>query len=90
MNIVNGSYEFSNGVNALEVVNEHGCPVYVYDADIIKHKYNKLVNAFDGVKLKIHYACKALTNINILRYIKQLGGGLDAVSIQEVKLGLQA
>lgn len=90
MEIVNGTYSFSGGVNALDVVNEYGCPLYIYDADIIKQKYDKLVNAFDGVDLKIHYACKALTNINILRYIKTLGGGLDAVSIQEVKLALKA
>ena len=90
MQIVNGSYVFSGGVNALEVAKDYGCPVYVYDADVIKRKYNQLVNAFDGVDLKIHYACKALTNINILRYIKNLGAGVDCVSIQEVKLALHA
>ena len=35
-------------------------------------------------------ACKALSNINILKYLKQLGAQLDCVSINEVKLGLLA
>jgi len=90
MNIENGSYHFSGGVNALDVVKDYGCPLYIYDSAVIKQKYDQLVNAFDGVDLKVHYACKALTNINVLRYIKNLGAGLDAVSIQEVKLALKA
>ena len=69
---------------------QYGCPLYVYDYDIIERQYKRLVEAFSGVKLKINYACKSLTNINILRLIRQLGAGLDAVSIQEVKLGLHA
>ncbi len=88
MEIVNRSYIFNAGKKALDVVEEFGCPIYVYDTSIIKEKYERLVNAFNGVDLKIQYACKALTNINILRYIKNLGAGLDAVSIQEVRLGL--
>jgi diaminopimelate decarboxylase len=53
-------------------------------------QYKRLENAFKGTRIKINYACKALTNINVLRFFKSLGSGLDAVSIQEVNLGLQA
>jgi diaminopimelate decarboxylase len=42
------------------------------------------------VELKIKYAMKALSNISVLKYIKSLGAGLDAVSIQEAKIGLKA
>jgi len=48
-------------------------------------------NAFKGVeKLQVNYACKALSNISILAFMKQMGAGLDTVSIQEVKLGIEA
>ena len=47
------------------------------------------MSAFDGVPLKVHYACKALNNLEILRFIRHLGAGLDAVSVEEVKLGLR-
>jgi diaminopimelate decarboxylase len=40
--------------------------------------------------LKLHFALKALNNINILQLLKSEGAGLDAVSIQEVQLGLRA
>ena len=38
--------------------------------------------------LSINYA-KALSNINILKYLNNLGAGLDTVSLQEVELGLK-
>lgn len=90
MHVVNDHFVLSGNVNALKVAEEYGCPLYVYDSAIIERQYNRLVNAFEGVNLKIDYACKANTNINILRFIRGLGAGLDAVSIQEVSLGLQA
>ena len=90
MIIKNDQYCLSGGISALSIVEKYGCPVYVYDYAIIERQYKRLVKAFDGVDLKINYACKALTNINILRLIRKMGAGLDAVSIQEVELGLHA
>jgi diaminopimelate decarboxylase len=50
-----------------------------------------MTRAFGKVKrLRINYACKALTNLNVLRIFRELGSGLDTVSIQEVELGLMA
>lgn len=78
------------GVPAAQIAEEFGTPVYVYDAGKIKDQYHRLKNAFPGVKVSLHYALKALNNINILRLLKKEGAGLDAVSIQEVQLGLMA
>ncbi len=73
------------------VAKEFGGPLYVYDAEKIKFQYDRLSNAFSGVKnLKLNYATKALSNVSILKYIQTLGAGLDTVSIQEVRLGLAA
>lgn len=74
----------------IAVAKEFGTPVYVYDANKIKKQYNKLTTAFEHTNAKFFYACKALTNINILKYMHSLGANLDCVSIQEVKLGLKA
>ena len=66
-------------------------PVYVYDAAKIQSQYQRLANAFSGVeKLKINYACKALSNVSVLKLMQNMGSGLDTVSIQEVLLGLRA
>lgn len=69
---------------------EFGTPVYVYHAEKIAEQYNKLSKAFSGHPTRFFYACKALTNINILKYIRSLGAGLDCVSLNEVQLGLKA
>ena len=73
-----------------EIANEFGTPVYVYHAEKIAEQYNKLLQAFKSFDSKIFYACKSLSNINILKYICSLGASLDCVSINEVKLGLLA
>ena len=75
----------------LAIAQTHGEPTYVYDAAIIAAQYKRLTEAFSKVpSLRINYACKALSNISVLQFIKQLGSGLDTVSLQEVELGLQA
>ncbi|MFK8104405.1 MAG: diaminopimelate decarboxylase [Saprospiraceae bacterium] len=78
----------SGNIDPLDLCKTYGCPLYVYDTATIKRQYEKIVNAFSVPKLRINYACKALTNINVLKYFKHLGAGLDTVSIQEVMLGL--
>ena len=73
----------------LALANKYGSPLYVYDTDKIEAQYNRLTSAFSSVKsLKFNYAVKALSNINILKFFKNIGAGLDTVSIQEVQLGL--
>lgn len=80
-----------NAKDLLQLTEEFGAPLYVYDADKITSQYKKLTHAFKGVPhLKLNYAAKALSNISILRLLNSLGSGLDTVSIQEVKLGLLA
>lgn len=80
-----------HSTDLLKVVKTHGAPVYVYDTAEIQSQFDRLTKAFAGVpKLQLNYAAKALSNISVLRFMNHLGSGLDTVSIQEVKLGLQA
>jgi diaminopimelate decarboxylase len=74
----------------VELAKEFGTPLYVYHAEKIKEQYHSLEKAFSSVKARFFYAAKALTNINVLKYINSLGAGLDCVSINEVKLGMKA
>jgi diaminopimelate decarboxylase len=74
----------------LAAAGEFGTPLYVYDAATITAQYQKLTSAFAKTDTKIFYACKALTNINILKLIKSIGCNVDCSSINEVKLALHA
>src|SRR4051812_45753160 len=74
----------------IQLANEYGTPLYVYHAEKIKEQYEKLQTAFQKINARFYYACKALTNINVLKYVNSLGAGVDCVSIHEVKLALKA
>ncbi len=74
----------------INIANTYGTPVYVYNAATITKQYQKLVNAFKQSDVKIFYACKALTNINILKHVANIGANIDCSSINEVKLALHA
>tara|TARA_B100001109_G_scaffold14576_1_gene10823 strand:- start:128 stop:1336 length:1209 start_codon:yes stop_codon:yes gene_type:complete len=75
----------------LKISKKYKSPIYIYDGEKIENQYNRLKKAFSGIKeLKINYACKALSNISILNFIRKLGSGLDTVSIQEVELGIKS
>ena len=77
------------GKDLLQLAEQFGTPLYVYDAEKIQSQFNRLTKAFSKVeKLRINYAMKALSNISILQLLKDMGSGLDTVSIQEVLLGL--
>ena len=49
-----------------------GSPTYVYDASKIEAQFQRLQKAFQGVeRLRVNYACKALSNLSILRLMKK-------------------
>lgn len=79
-----------NDAQLLQVAAEFGTPAYVYDAGKIIRQYHSLKDAFKGVTVKLNYAMKALSNVNVLQLLRKEGAGLDAVSIEEVYLALRA
>lgn len=89
MELINNQY-FIGGISVNDLVKKYGTPVYIYDAGKMEAQYHRLANAFAKSNVEINFACKALTNINILKFFKNLEAGIDTVSINEVKLGLKA
>jgi diaminopimelate decarboxylase len=74
----------------IDLADRFGTPLYVYHAEKIREQYEKLTDGFSSLDTRFFFACKALTNINILKYIHSLGCGIDCSSINEVKLALHA
>ena len=80
-----------NREQLLELTSKHETPFYIYDGNVIENQYNKLREAFSNTSnFQIDYAIKALSNISILKFMKQLGANVDAVSVNEVKLAMIA
>ncbi|MBA4196365.1 MAG: diaminopimelate decarboxylase [Chitinophaga sp.] len=74
----------------IQAAHQFGTPLYLYHAEKISEQYNKLTTAFNKSNVVFFYACKALTNINILKHIKNIGCNIDCSSINEAKLALHA
>ena len=89
MELLNNQYAI-DGIPVMDLIEKYRTPIYIYETRKMEMQYKRLVNAFRNTRIRIHYACKALTNMNVLGFFRGLGAGLDAVSIQEVMLGLQA
>ena len=89
MELVANQYQVQE-LALLDIAQQFGTPLYVYDAAKIVQKIEELKSAFAGVDLKIKFAGKALTNVSVLKVMRQNGVELDVVSPQELQLGLLA
>lgn len=74
-----------NADNLITLPPRFGCPVWVYDGEIIKQQIEKL-REFDVIR----FAQKACSNIHILRLMHQQGVKVDSVSLGEIERALMA
>ncbi|KAA6441608.1 diaminopimelate decarboxylase [Dyadobacter flavalbus] len=78
------------GIDPIQLLEQYGSPLYVYDGATIRRKVNELQQAFSGINMKIKYACKANTNLSVLKLMRSIGVELDAVSPGELEMGKMA
>ena len=89
MELSQGTYKIQ-GLNVLDIAEQFGTPLYIYDGDKIAHQVKTLKNAFSDTDVKVKYAAKALTNISILKLIRKHGAGIEVVSLEEAKIAMKA
>lgn len=78
------------GADALELAQDYGTPLYVIDENRIRDNYQRLYEAFSSKysDFKIYYACKANTNLAVMRILEEEGSSIDAVSPGEIYTSL--
>lgn len=72
---------------------EFGTPLYVTSADRVRENYRRITDAMKaayGGEVRVHYACKANTNLSVLELLRDEGARVDAVSLGEVESALRA
>jgi diaminopimelate decarboxylase len=89
MELSQGAYTIQ-GQNVLDLAQQFGTPLYIYDGEKIAHQIKTLKNAFSDVDIRVKYAAKALTNISILKLIRKHGAGIEVVSLGEVQIAMKA
>ena len=89
MELSHGAYTIQ-GINVLDLVEQFGTPLYVYDGEKIAQQIKTLRNAFSDTDIKVKYAAKALTNVSILKLIRKHGAGIEVVSLGEAQIAMKA
>jgi len=79
---------FCEDVPLMALAETYGTPLYVYSAAQLRSNVQRLQAAFPNAQL--HYSLKANANLSIIRFLHQLGIGMDAVSGGEIYKALQA
>jgi diaminopimelate decarboxylase len=77
-------------VDLQDLCRTYGTPLYVYDGAVVRRQVQALQEAFGDVNMHIKYACKANTNLAILRLMRSLGVEIDVVSMGEMQMALLA
>jgi diaminopimelate decarboxylase len=86
----NGRMLFA-GVYASDIAEEFGTPVYVTDEKKLRENYRRIHGVFaKEMDTVVNYACKANSNLAILRILEEEGSHIDAVSVGEVESCLKA
>jgi diaminopimelate decarboxylase len=80
---------FLGGVDAKALVEEYSSPLYVYEESVIRGRARELLGGINLKQKEIKYSCKANTNIEILKIIREEGLGIDAVSMGEIFAALE-
>ena len=83
-------YYHIQSIPLTDLAEQFGTPLYVYDANKIIEKIAILRDSFQNVNLKIKYACKANTNLAILKLMRKHGVEIDVVSPEELRLAMMA
>lgn len=80
----------ADGLPVSELAGRFGSPAYIYSAGQIRKNFHELQTALannlpaDRLPL-IAYACKANSNIAILKLLSTMGAGIDTVSVGEMQ-----
>ncbi len=80
------------GVDTVQLANQYGTPLYVYDVERIRQNARSFVETFKelGVQAQVAYASKAFSSIAMLQVAKEEGLSLDVVSRGELYTAIQA
>jgi diaminopimelate decarboxylase len=73
-----------------KLAEQHGTPLYVYSASMIRERYDAFDAAFRELPHTICYSVKANSNLSILRMLARKGCGFDVVSGGELERVLTA
>jgi len=84
---IGGDKLLLDGVDIIGLAGETPTPFYIYSKSVIKKNIENLKSILSGVEgeYKIFYAMKAFSDSRILKIVRDLGLGVEVVSIGELR-----
>lgn len=73
------------GVDAVELADRFGTPLYVYSRATLEGHYDRLATAFAELRPLICYSVKSCGNVHVCRVLVERGAGMDVVSGGELE-----
>jgi diaminopimelate decarboxylase len=87
---VSQASNFYSNANPVDLAQEFGTPLYVYNETILRNRCRELKKLIDYSGFVVNYSPKANSNIELLKIIREEGLRVDAVSPGEIFVGLRA
>ena len=81
---------FAEEVALKDIADQHGTPAYVYSRATLERHAKAYTDSFSAMSGLVCFSVKALSNISILRVLKDCGCGFDIVSGGELHRALLA
>ena len=81
---------FAEEVSLKDIADQHGTPAYVYSRATLERHAKAYTDSFSAMSGLVCFSVKALSNISILKVLKDCGCGFDIVSGGELHRALLA
>jgi diaminopimelate decarboxylase len=81
---------FIEGCRISALAEKYGTPLYLYSEKTIRESVRRFQKAFSGITPIIRYACKANSNLHLLKILNDAGCGADVISPGELAVALTA
>lgn len=89
MNITKQNNFYEN-TSPEELIKKYGSPLYVYNEKIFRQRLNEMKNLVEYKNFKVNYSAKANSNLALLQIVKEEGLNVDALSMGEIYIELEA
>ncbi|MCS7298742.1 MAG: diaminopimelate decarboxylase [Spirochaetia bacterium] len=76
------------GIDLVGIARKFETPIYLYNLNKVVENFSNLYHNIPYKNKRILFAMKSNFNYDILKTIRQLGGGIDAISIGEIEYAL--
>jgi diaminopimelate decarboxylase len=82
--------DFYGGTNPVELIEEYGSPLYVYNERILRERCREMKNLIKYPNFTVQFSAKANSNLTLLKIIREEGLYVDAMSPGEIFVQMKA